>query len=153
MRAWVSAPGHEEASREAQDLGSSFQGAARGPAAVCSFFARALNLGRGRPAWSCSLGGLEGCSPSENLLFPSTWASALQRGAVMLQLGGPGTRGHIQPWTCIRLFFRAAPAAYGDSQARGLIRATAAGLHHSHSNARSKPCLRPTPQCTATPDP
>ena len=27
------------------------------------------------------------------------------------------------------------------SQARGLIRAVAAGLHHSHSNARSKPCL------------
>ena len=29
------------------------------------------------------------------------------------------------------LFFRAAPAAYGDSQARGPIRATAASLHHS----------------------
>ena len=27
----------------------------------------------------------------------------------------------------------------------GLIGATAAGLHHSHSNSRSKPCLRPTP--------
>ena len=35
-------------------------------------------------------------------------------------------------------FFRAAPAAYGGSQARGLIRAVAAGLHHSHSNARSE---------------
>ena len=34
--------------------------------------------------------------------------------------------------------FRAAPAAYGGSQARGQIRATAAGLRHSHSNARSK---------------
>ena len=31
----------------------------------------------------------------------------------------------------------AAPAAYGDSQARGLIGAVAAGLHHSHSNAGS----------------
>ena len=29
------------------------------------------------------------------------------------------------------LFFRAAPSAYGGSQARGRIRATAAGLHHS----------------------
>jgi len=29
----------------------------------------------------------------------------------------------------------AAPAAYGDSQARGLIRAVATGLHQSHSNA------------------
>ena len=39
------------------------------------------------------------------------------------------------------LLFRAAPAAYGGSQARGLIRATAAALPHNHSNARSEPCL------------
>ena len=46
------------------------------------------------------------------------------------------------------------PAAYGGSQARGLIRATAAGLHQSpsHSNAGSEPRLQPTPQLTATPD-
>ena len=50
-------------------------------------------------------------------------------------------------------FFRAAPVAYGGSQSRGLIGATATGLHHSHSNARSEPCLRLTPQLTATPDP
>ena len=31
--------------------------------------------------------------------------------------------------------FRATPEAYGGSQARGLIRAVAASLHHSHSNA------------------
>ena len=36
------------------------------------------------------------------------------------------------------------PTAYGGSQARGRIRATAARLHHSHSNARSKPRLWPT---------
>ena len=35
------------------------------------------------------------------------------------------------------LFFRAAPAACGGSQARDRIQATAAGLCHSHSNARS----------------
>ena len=35
------------------------------------------------------------------------------------------------------LLFRAAPAACGGSQARGPIRATAAGLRHSHSNTRS----------------
>ena len=35
----------------------------------------------------------------------------------------------------------AAPAAHGGSQARGLIRATAAGLHHRHSNARPEPHL------------
>ena len=49
--------------------------------------------------------------------------------------------------------FRASPAAYGGSQARGLIGAVAAGLHHSHSNARSEPHLGPTPQLTATRDP
>ena len=35
----------------------------------------------------------------------------------------------------------------------GQIRAAAAGLPHSHSNATSKPRLRPTPQLTAMPDP
>ena len=50
-------------------------------------------------------------------------------------------------------FFRAAPVAYGGSQARGLIGAVAAGLCQSHSNARSKPRLQPTPQFTATSDP
>ena len=48
--------------------------------------------------------------------------------------------------------FRAAPKACGGSQARGRIRATAAGLQHSHSNAGSKPRLRPTPQLKAMPD-
>ena len=33
---------------------------------------------------------------------------------------------------------RAMPVAYGDSQARGLIRAVAAGLCQSHGNARSE---------------
>ena len=47
---------------------------------------------------------------------------------------------------------RAAQVAYGGSQARGQIRAVAASLHHSHSNAGSEPCLRPTPQLMAMPD-
>jgi len=34
--------------------------------------------------------------------------------------------------------FKATPGACGGSQARGPIGATAAGLHHSHSNARSE---------------
>ena len=46
---------------------------------------------------------------------------------------------------------RAAPAAYGDSQARGLIGAVAAGLCQSHSNVRSYPHLQPTLQLTAMP--
>ena len=37
--------------------------------------------------------------------------------------------------------FRAAPAAYGGSQARGGIGATAASLHHSHNNASSERSL------------
>ena len=50
--------------------------------------------------------------------------------------------------------FMAAPAAYGGSPARGLVRAVAAGLHsHSHSCTRSEPHLQPTPQLTETLDP
>ena len=53
------------------------------------------------------------------------------------------------------LFFplRAAPVAYGGSQAGGRIGAVDAGLHHSHSNTRSETRLQPTPQLKATPDP
>ena len=51
------------------------------------------------------------------------------------------------------LLFRAVPAAYGESQARGLIVATDAGLHHSHSHTGSELRLRPAPQLMATPDP
>ena len=43
--------------------------------------------------------------------------------------------------------------AYGGSQARGPIGATAASLHHSHSNAGSEAHLQPIPQLTAMPDP
>ena len=38
-------------------------------------------------------------------------------------------------------FSRAAPAAYGGSQARGLIGAAATGLRHSHSHTGSEPRL------------
>ena len=47
------------------------------------------------------------------------------------------------------VFSRAARAVYGGSQARGLIGAVAADLHHSHSNAGSASRLRPRPM----PDP
>ena len=50
------------------------------------------------------------------------------------------------------LLFRAAPMAYGGSQARGQIGATAAGLHHNHSHAESNQWLWLTPQLMATPD-
>ena len=54
---------------------------------------------------------------------------------------------------CLFAISRAAPGAYGGSQARGPIGAVAAGLRQSHSHAGSEPRLRPTPQLTATPDP
>jgi len=53
----------------------------------------------------------------------------------------------------LSFFFRAVPMAYGGSQARGPVGATAAGLRHSHSNTGSKPRLRPTPQLMAMLDP
>ena len=49
------------------------------------------------------------------------------------------------------LLFRGAPEAYGSSQARGQIGATAAGLYHSHSKLGSKLSLQPTPQLSAMP--
>ena len=41
------------------------------------------------------------------------------------------------------------PTAFGASQARGSITATAAGLHQSHSNTVSELNLQPTPQLRA----
>ena len=49
--------------------------------------------------------------------------------------------------------FRAVPMAYRGSQARGQTEATAANLHHSHSNVESELHLQTTPQLTAMPDP
>ena len=62
---------------------------------------------------------------------------------------------NIQPllYLFIYCLFRATLTAYGDSQAKGRIGAVAANLQHSHSNAGSKPHLRPTPQLTETLDP
>ena len=44
------------------------------------------------------------------------------------------------------------PEACGRSQARDPVGATAAGLHHSHSNPRSELHLQPTLQLVAMPD-
>ena len=54
---------------------------------------------------------------------------------------------------CCCCCFRAMHLAYGFSQAKGWIGATAAGLHYSHSHARSEPSLWPTPMLTAMPNP
>ena len=49
--------------------------------------------------------------------------------------------------------FTASPVAYGRSQARGWIRATAAGLHHRPNKIRSEPYLQPMLQLVAILDP
>ena len=54
---------------------------------------------------------------------------------------------------CFVLFFKAAPAVYEGSQARGPIQATTSSLRYSHSNARSELHLRPTPEFIAMLDP
>ena len=55
--------------------------------------------------------------------------------------------------TFLACFFRDTPVVHVSSQARGRIRAEAAGLPYSHSSTRSEPCPRPTPQLMAMPDP
>ena len=64
-----------------------------------------------------------------------------------------GIRGLFYLFIFFFLLFRAAPVAYGSSQARDQIETAAAGQYHRHSNATSEPCLQPTPQLMATPDP
>ena len=62
-------------------------------------------------------------------------------------------RFSLSGFVCLFVFcfclFKAAPEAYGGSRARVQIRAVAAGLHHSHSNVRTEPYLRSTPQLMA----
>ena len=53
-----------------------------------------------------------------------------------------------QCFLCL-VFWGLQPAS--GSLARGRIGDVAAGLHHSHSNSGSEPCLWPTPQLMATP--
>ena len=56
---------------------------------------------------------------------------------------GPPIAAHClgDPDHPFSILFRALPEACGGSQARGRVRATAAGPHHSHSNAGSEMCL------------
>ena len=50
-----------------------------------------------------------------------------------------GAKGHNEVFSLFVICpFGATPIAYGNSQARGLIRAAAAGLCHSHGNAGSE---------------
>ena len=57
-----------------------------------------------------------------------------------LKIKKPTCEDHSRPGESKeeKCFFRATPAAHRGSQARGLIGATAASLHHSHSNLGSE---------------
>ena len=60
----------------------------------------------------------------------------------VLELWPPLTKRQKISWNKLYLFFfllfRATPVAHGSSQARGQIRAAAAGLQYSHSNTQTK---------------
>ena len=66
-------------------------------------------------------------SPPGSSLSPRTGALAIPR------------RKLFTSTVYFHFCFRSTPVAYGGSQARGQIRVVAAGLRHSHSNARSEP--------------
>ena len=68
--------------------------------------------------------------------------------------GTPGAQLFIKKlFFYLFVFFRAAPAVYGGSLARGPAAAEAYTLPLHDALAISEPRLRPTPQLTATPDP
>ena len=69
-------------------------------------------------------------SPLHNHLMGPCWCPLLSEKG----WGGPWGDGVL--FSLLFLLFRATTAAYGGSQARGPIRAAAAGLSHSHSNTR-----------------
>ena len=60
----------------------------------------------------------------------------------LLLLSHIGNSNYLFMYVCMYVFmyflFRATPTTYESSQARGLIGAAAAGLHHSNSNAGSE---------------
>ena len=110
------------------------------------------------PAYSC----LSLPNNSNPSLLTPTLSSLLLSSLYLLDLLPPfftpsPSLAHIPQYFFFLPFFfwlfRAAPSTHGSSQARGQIGAIAAGLHHSHSNARSEARLRSSWQPTATPDP
>ena len=89
-------------------------------------------------------------------ILENIWSShGIWQGSIVLgqqrivQPPGLGVESWLQVNTFFFGLFRAAPMAYGGSQAWSQIRAVAASLHHSHSNARSELCRQPSPQLMA----
>ena len=98
--------------------------------------------------WGQSTQGFLGFSPPEKTSCPR------ERGTLWMGEQQEHPRKHVgfSPeldklfyfifiYLCTDLLFRATPVAYVSSQARGRSGAAAAGLCHSHSNARSELCL------------
>ena len=81
-----------------------------------------------------------------------SWTGTWELG---FQEGSPKSLIREVLWAYFFFFwlFRAASVAYGRSQTRDGIRATATGLYHSHSDVGSELCLWPTPQLKAMLDP
>ena len=107
-----------------------------------------------RSTWSRQSWGLLGQSPPPS---PAD-SEGIDLGNTLIRVSGPQNHEIVNFYyllfVCFFLFclFRATPATYGGSQARGLIGATDASLHHSHSNARSlihqaRPGIEPTTSC------
>ena len=93
------------------------------------------------PGWILQLLWL---SWESSLIFWGTWETVNMASEVIVK---------VCVCVCVFAFSRAAPEAYGGSQARGIIGAVATSLCHSYSNSGSELHLWPTPQLTATPDP
>ena len=75
--------------------------------------------------------------PSHHVVTIFLWVHLLQTGYQRLE-----RKNHVIHMCflfCFVHLFRAAPASCGDSQAKSLIRAVAAGLRHSHRNSGSEP--------------
>ena len=100
--------------------------------------------------WDQSLALLSGLRIQHQVIRPEAWELTYAIGAALKR---KTERKKWKGFVFCFCLFRAAPTAHGGSQARSLIRAVAAGLHQSHSNARSELGLRPTPQLTAMLDP
>ena len=79
-------------------------------------------------------------------LFLKVLCTSLPPESLQKHLCGLPKKHICSPKYIFFCFSRAPPTAYGGSQARDLIGSVATSLHHSHSNAGSKPHLQPTPQ-------
>ena len=127
--------GSELCCRSQTRLGSHVAGAGAGAAATA-------------PDSTLSLGTTicHGCSPKHTHTHTHTHTHRISKQFII-------TVCFIFVFLWVFCLFRAVPVAYGRSQARGQIRATAASQHVSHSNSGFEPHLWLTPQLLATPDP